>query len=317
MNFVSAKGIAALANLEHLQEFLYKETLNTNSSTNQKLFSLCLKFLPRLRISCRTLEISLEIKPQHLSYIWDAFRGLQDKLPKRLELRHLALFRTSKMPVGVALPELRTLILFKPLENFQFGSSNSVTELGLHDLNQESFEKILFKIGHQLLKLSVWVSDTLMLDRVFRMCPDLQVLFISRFPSEFIGLEAPLRPCSLSCLSEFGFAVQKPNRYYRLSRFQPGHLLQILRAASQLRVLRLKFFEHDERLDGAICEALEQHSVLQNLQRLFFFFRPEVESDEEEFGQSRLQDEVLMTSSHALLCAIIENCPKLFYVKSN
>jgi len=215
------------------------------------------------------------------------------------------------MPVGVALPQLQTLYLYSPNKDFKLGVGlSALTELCLQYLKQQLLEQILSSVGHQLIKLSVLMLDTLFLDRVFCFCPKLEVFLVSGLPDGFIGLEAALRPCSLSCLSEFGLVVQK-----RGNHLMPGHLLQVLRAASKLRVLRLKFSEHDEQLDRVTGGALEEHSVLQNLEQLFFVC--ELDRADYYFGDLRLQQNQLEMNLHALLCSIIDNCPKLYFVKSN
>jgi hypothetical protein len=314
LNLVTSVGIAALAKLEQLQYFLYEDPKPASRYSIfvdlKKIFSLCLHLLPRLRISCCRLDMEPRGFPRHIS---DAFfTPTSRELPSQLGLQQLALSDSSGMPVGVALPQLQTLFLHRPREDFEVaaGLSWSLTELCLHDLQQQLLQQILFSVGHQLIKLSVSVWDTLLLDRVFQMCPKLEVFLVLQSPRDFIGLEAALRPCSLGCLSEFGFVVQKHGK-----RLLPGHLLQVLRAASKLRVLRLKFSDHDEQLHKVVCEALEQHSVLQNLQQLFLICEPDM--GDYYYNDLRLLQNELETNSHALLCSIIDNCPKLHFVKSN
>lgn len=237
-HLVSKDGIAALAKLHYLEEFTYHERETYWHSQkpirNKEFFTMCLQLLPRLKVSCSRVEIGLELDNSLTDFASQAFREL--KFPSPLGLKQLSLHDVSEMPVGVALPNLTTLTLVTPHPNFQMGFwHSSLTEIGLQGIRLQPLEQILVRIGWQLRKLSVLVWDTLFVDRVFRMCPNLQVFYISKFPTHFVGLEAPLG--DLSQLTEFGFVMQ--NDEYS-SHLNTDHLLQILRAASNLRVFRFK-----------------------------------------------------------------------------
>jgi hypothetical protein len=303
----SSDGIASLATLQHLQEFTYHETdtpwNREKANGNKKFFAMCLQLLPRLRVSCSAVEIELELDNFLSDFASKAFRDLQGLLPSVLRLRTLALHNASEMPVDVALPELSTLTLVTPQATFQLGYGfSSVTELSLQGVRVPLLERILARLGRQLRKLSVLVWDTLFVDRVFRMCPELQVFYISQYPTHIVGLEAPLGHLALSCLTEFGFVVQSDQC---CSAVRTDHLLQMLRAAPNLHVLHLKNVFFCDKDDEDIGWALEQRSILQNLEKLCCFYEwPELPITDEKIE--------VMESTYTVIYNIIVNCQKLF-----
>jgi hypothetical protein len=309
---VSADGIAALADLQHLEEFLYHEKDTSidrkKPIRNQEFFAMCVQLLPRLRISCSRVDIELEFDNFLSDFASKAFRELQFHMPSPLGLRQLALHDALEMPLGVALPDLMSLTLVTPDVTFQLTMSSwlaSLTELSLQGVRLQMLEEILTRIGSQLRKLSVLVWDTLFVDRVFRLCPDLRVFYISQFPTYFVGLEAPLPGLSLSHLTEFGFVMQNDECCSCLST---DHLLQILRAAPNLRVFRFKNVLFCDQDDDEISMALEQRSILQNLEKLSCFYEwPEVEIANENME--------FMECAYSVIYSIIINCPKLTSVE--
>jgi hypothetical protein len=300
---VTSAGIASLAKLEQLQEFLYHEKMLRNTTTNRNhlVFAACLHLLPRLRVSCCRIEIRLELDIFLTDFASQAFCCLRGPLRTHLGLRQLALHGASELPRGVALPDLQTLYLILPKSNFQFSTwISSISELGLHRVRRLLLERILEQIGHQLLKLSVLVLDTLVLDRIFQMCPSLQTFYISEFPAFYMGLDEPMMDTvSLAGLTELGMVMQDD-----CSRFESGHLMQLLRAACNLQVLHLKNFFFSVEEEEEIGEALEQHLVLQNLQRLSCFYErvdPQLDAEKLEF----------MECSYSVVRNIIQHCPQL------
>jgi hypothetical protein len=307
---VSADGIAALADLQHLEEFSYHEKDTSidrkKPIRNQDFFTMCLQLLPRLRISCSRVDIELEFDKFLSDFASKAFEELQFHKPTPLSLRQLALHDALEMPLGVLLPDLTSLTLVTPLPAFQMNSwLTSLTELSLQGVRLQMLEEILTRIGRQLRKLAVLVWDTLFVDRVFRLCPDLRVFYISQFPTYFVGLEAPLRGLSLSHLTEFGFAMQNDECCSCLST---DHLLQILRAAPNLRVFRFKNVLFCNQDDDDISVALEQRSILQNLEKLSCSYEwPEVEIANENME--------FLECAYSVIYNIIINCPKLTSVE--
>jgi hypothetical protein len=298
---VSFIGIAALAKLEHLQEFLYYH--DDEDACDEEFFWLCLNLMPRLRVS--GLRVKIELEPDirfYGGYAKKAFKRMMEPLTSALSLRQLAFDRSSEMPMGVALPDLQTLFLISPRHEFSLLGFSSVTELGLEDLNQEQFEQILSEIGHQLLSLAVELWDPLYVDRVFKLCPKLQKFFITEVPRPFAGVNEP--PEEHKCLVEFGFA----NKFFQgNSHFQPNHLLQILQAMPNLNVWRIKNYLFSEQEFELICETLEQKSILQNLEQ--FHLVKEIGDCSHEYLVSS------MKVADKLLRSLIDHCPKLASVK--
>lgn len=316
METVTSEGIATLGRLENLQEFLYAQFdhRSTNEEArNHKFFAICLQVLPRLWVSCSRTRIYLISNKSniHLRHFTDynyaavAFQQLRGKLPSRLGLRQLTLLTTTGMPVGVALPDLKTLAVISPQDSFRLGSGlESLTELGLHDIKQKRFEQILEQIGHQLLKLSVSVLDTLLVDRVFRMCPNLQNFHVSDFPGDFVGVETTVP--TMSCLTELVFNKMLDtwdNLEWAL--FEAEHFLQILRALPNLRIFKLLNFSFEDQAEAeGIVKALEQHLILQQLESLVFNFQWQIILED-----SNRENCVRWTS--LVLRSMVRHCPKL------
>ena len=175
-------------------------------------------------------------------------KAFQQKQAPALELglRQLTLSNASGMPVGVALPHLRKLcILNTSLEYFYVGSGlESVTELGLLGLKLQFCEQILGHLGHQLVELAIWVEDNMWLDRIFRLCPNLQTFYVSEFPSVgVIGVEATAAPI-MNFLTDLSLVKKDYYKYkdrddFECADFQQGHLLLVLQSVPNLQVLRI------------------------------------------------------------------------------
>jgi hypothetical protein len=99
-----------------------------------------------------------------------------------------------------------------------------------------------------------------------------------------------------------------------LSRFQPEHLLQILRAVPNLRVWRINDYWFDEQESALICEALAQKSILRNLAELYltneeFSFIGDVIPSNDEVPSS------IQEAANKVLRSLIDHCPRLSMVK--
>jgi len=300
---VTKKGIAALAKLKHLQQFLY-EDIFFRDEVECEYFAMCLRLLPNLLISNAGVKIELERNIGILGCSGDGYPfGCWQKI--QVALRQLVVSHMSNMPENLSLPDLKTLHLYKPGPNFSLQGFSSVTELALQNLKQQLFEQILASIGHQLQALAVAVTDTLRLDGVFRMCPNLHKFFLWNFP-KFISLSDSLG--QLSRLVEFGFAFKAELCEREIDgeyRFQPMHLLQMLTAVPNLRVLRMKNYFFNELEFELISEALEQNSILQNLEQFHFKMELSVADN--------LQSHVIsgVAASNQVLRSLIDHCPKL------
>lgn len=126
-------------------------------------YSLCLRLLPWLQVSCTRIKFWLNARSASSNIHWGNDRKLKGHLPSQLGLKQLVLNRgPSRLPVGLAFPNLETLFVLQPANNFQLRTVvPSLTELVLIEIKQAHLEKILALIGRQLLKLNVTVSDTL------------------------------------------------------------------------------------------------------------------------------------------------------------
>jgi hypothetical protein len=307
---VSSKGIAALAKLEHLEEFLYHHNEVDRYGESSNAFHLCLKLMADLRVSGLRVKIDLKTDRLLTGFASSAFERLMRKpLPtNQLALRELVLKRASEMPVGVVLPDLKTLYLISPGRHFSLLGLLSLTELGLEEVKQQQFEQILTSIGHQLLSLAVHVKDTLYVDAVFRMCPELQKLYITDRPRNFIGLNEPME--DHKCLVEFGFA--KKHFKSQLSSFEPKHLLQILKAMPNLSVWRIRNYFFSMPECKLISEALEKNEILRNLE-LFNMVNKVVGDDENSDDDDSVATS--LKADNKVLRSLIDHCPKLSTVE--
>jgi hypothetical protein len=314
---VTSRGIAALAKLPHLQELLYCNHFHDTHpfiDTTKRLeefFRMCVRLLPWLQVSGARILFDLYTEHFPTDMICGAFRKLKGRLPSQLGLRQLVLEAVSILPVGVALPNLQTLYLLEPNENFRLMGTplTSLTELVLKSIPQAPFEQILGQIGHQLRKLAVSVSmdDNLILDRVFRMCPKLQDFQVPDVFCKFIGIREPLDDCNLSCLTDLGFCDESCD-----ISVKTNDLLQILQAAPNLRVLYLNNILFCENGGTEICKALEQKSILQNLEEFYFHYEWS-----ELYGVD--PESVLQTKKNcfAVFQCMVLLCPKLSKVKDS
>jgi hypothetical protein len=298
----SSKCIAALAKLEHLQQFVYHHT-EIDDHQDHQYFGYCLRLMPRLTVS--GMRIKIQLVPDELltSFATLAFENLNGPLPtSQLALRQLCLVRSSEMPVGVALPDLETLYLIKPGPSFSLLGFSSLTELGLEEMNLQLFEQILDSIGHQLLSLAVSVRDTLFVDRVFRMCPKLQKFYITDLPVDFVGQLVPIE--AQKCLTEFGFGEKD---FQIRCRFQPEHLLQLLQALPNLQVWSMRIYLFSKQECTLISKALEQKSILQYLQQ--FHHLANAYDDDEDVSVDDME------YSDLVVQCMIDHCPNLSRVK--
>lgn len=312
---VTSSGIAALAKLEFLQEFLYQTHSYRRSERlyswqlpekNQSmidLYSLCLQLLPGLQISGARLKFQLHKDiPSYLC--WNEHR---QRLPTQLGLRQLALKDLSRMPVQLALPNLETLFVQSTHFNLD-ANYPSLTELVLEDISSSCLKKILRSVGNQLLKLSIITMSggVLKLHRVLRMCPNLQVLHIIDTKMAKINLV----DCTMRGILELAITIPFDDRPV----FNADCLLPILQAAPDLLILNLKnvyyFSEHD--VTDAFSRALEQHTILQKLEKLFVHFDW---PDDHESYEQRLLDVPLKNNCFSVIRSMILLCPKLYNVE--
>jgi hypothetical protein len=313
------EGIAALGQLDHLQQFLYGQmrgrspkVISLSNRADQRFFTMVLLVLPRLWVSCTNTTISLAVDDPiiHRPYAWEAFQELQGQLPSRLGLRQLTLYEASGMPVGVALPDLTTLKLHRPLKNFRLGSGlKSVTELSLLSIGRKLCERILGHLGHQLDKLSVWVRDTLLVDRLFGLCPKLQVFYLTGFPLDALSVEDVEMLPTMSFLTEMGFHLEEAEDE-ESAQFEAGLLLRVLQAAPNLQKLHLlQMSVQGPQEEREICEALQQNSILQQLHTLFYASELAKWDFWDKEDEGRYQERLRMT--HSVLHNMILHCPKL------
>jgi len=305
---VTSTGIAALAKLKHLQQFLFREMPSFSREDIMKkrtdLCSICVWLMPWLHVIGSTMGLSDSVE---CKLNWrDVERVLKRRLPSQLGLRQLSLYEPSGMPVGVALPNLETLIVTVPIFSeklFQLKSAAdlpSLTNLVLENVKQELFEKIISQIGQQLRKLSVSVWGTLILNKVFLMCPNLQLFYAKNYHMGSLELVEPLVESVLSELTELAFFTC----YCQSVSTFPSNdqLLQILRAVPNLRILQLENYIFSQLAVRDIGRELSKHSILQHLQK-FDLYHQWPEEDRSWLPEKN--------NCHSMIQIMILLCPKL------
>lgn len=175
-------------------------------------------------------------------------------------------------------------------------------------MEQMPIVEILEQIGHQLKKLSVCVWDTtLLLDRVFRMCPNLQNFYVDQCPYEILGVGVSVP--TMSGLTELALA-RTSHIDEEWGVFDYGHLVQVLRAMPNLSVFRMNSMHLAEQEAKEICEALEQHLILQKLETLGFYYEWPISHDDPD-----MQDCIRWSCS--VLRSMIRHCPKLASLRTD
>lgn len=324
---VTSSGIAALANLEHLQEFSFREIQTERRPVRYPIFSrkirtnfysTCLQLIPKLEICGARIEfppheeIHEEI-PLYAQWDDDVSRIVLDDVPRQLKLKQLALRRPSRMPKDLHLPNLETLYVLQPIQTFRFDETfpyhnvlTSLTELVVTDINQEHFDQLAKSVGHRLRKLSISMPEEMVIDRVFRMCPNVQVLYLvqSNNFSPFTkgAVMKSLVGCDLSGIVELAIV----NEYKTEPLFNADHLMKILKAAPNLRILRLEILVFYDKNVKAICKVLKQRSILQQLEELHFLYTWDDYPSEDELQLQR--------NCFSVIRSMILLCPKLICV---
>jgi hypothetical protein len=297
---VSGPGILPLRKLKSLEEFLFGGS-GSFSMPEVLMLQQCLELLPHLH------SIGYNPTPRFfLSQPMNSLMGVamsKIKEPCTLQLRRLSISSIDDIPEHVSLPELQAFFQPEPLNQMHSlfaGCTPKLSELHLHETDEDTLLQVLGHVGQQLQALRFCVFDGmgqmfgggLQLDRVLNACPNLFVLDVNTSLSP--RSRSQLRPDTLQHLRTLQF-------YFSYSDFmQEGLMLQILRLAPQLQSINLSsvmLFDEDLR---AWAELAKEGACMQHLQKVYMYL------DERHFTKEegkRLLDEVLIS------CTI--HCPKL------
>lgn len=264
----SEKGFKALSDLEHLEEFIFFATAFGYCTLNERNMQLCLQYLPKLRNAGG--KFFHGITPQQLQILGHAMTGqlLCAKKPLTLGLEQLTLLAVSSIPDGIFLPNLTSLHLMQPTEDFQWDSRMSaVSELNLQEVTMVECVQVLKKVGRQIKILYIDIMDSILVDKILQMCPRLERLYMV-FTDDVIELASQIEPDTLQQLEVLEL-VREDGFYSDDCVDDINALLQLLQAP-KLRQLKLRLIslrqedveEFDRRLQhGGILQKLEKATL--------------------------------------------------------
>lgn len=267
-----------------------------------KIFNLSMQYLPKLRnIGNRAQRIIL--KPDaSIRYCLGKLTTkwlLEVHKPRTLALQDITLYKASSIPDGVHLPNLTSLSLLMPSENFLCDQRmTKVYELSITAGTKDAFVRILEQLGQQLKKICVEAYETIPMDQILNLCPNLDMMsYVDR--NTLITLESDINPDTLRQLTELDMS------WFQYSLGSEA-LLQLLQAP-ELRILGLNLCTMDQKEIEEIVRRLQQREILQKLE-IANFWEP-----------STWYENVKLSASQAtcLLSNMVLHCPMMVYVTVN
>lgn len=267
-----------------------------------KIFNLSMQYLPKLRnIGNRAQRIIL--KPAPIRYCLGKLTTkwlLEVHKPRTLALQDITLYKASSIPDGVHLPNLTSLSLLMPSENFLCDQRMSkVYELSITADTKDAFVRILEQLGQQLKKICVDAAfETIPMDQILNLCPNLDMMsYVDR--NTLITLESDINPDTLRQLTELDMS------WFQYS-FGSEALLQLLQAP-ELRILGLNLCSVDQKEVEEIVRRLQQREILQKLEIANFW------------DLSTWFENVKLSASQAtcLLSNMVLHCPMMVNVTVN
>jgi hypothetical protein len=194
-----------------------------------------------------------------------------DQLPKtpfQLGLQQVVLSGTSsRIPSNISLPNLKALYLIEITDKFRPDARfANVVELCLGFLcNMDWYADILGHLGHQIRRLSIMeYEDTLYLDTILQMCPNLEEFYLPETPLELDShSKGALKVDKLQV-----FHVDLSNASGR-PMMASGLLVRLLQAPN-LRDLSITDVDLTRSDVQTIVRGLRQGSMLQNLKKFHY-----------------------------------------------
>jgi hypothetical protein len=305
---VSEKGFKALSNLQHFEEFIFcsmdlmycKARINADDVYKKNLH-LCIQHLPKLRIIGERIDCQDPSQPVILGQVTTE-QLLRMNKPLTLGLQEATLSQVSSIPAGISLPNLKTLLLLKPSRNFHCDSRlSTVTELCLHGVSMATCLKILDQIGRQLKKLILYVTDTMFVDKILSLSPNLEHFAVVRSPTR-LKVASCINPVTLQRLEVLELLMRRPSVEYVIDS---EVMLQLLQAPN-LRQLEMRLVTMQQREAEEIVRRLQRGEILQKLESAILqpFHEYHVDNPCKE-ERDRMD---LVTSS------MVMHCPKLVNV---
>jgi hypothetical protein len=269
---VTAKGFKALSNLHQLEEFIFFVykchcrdctfccfSPNEKFQRNTKNLTLCMQHLPNLRVAGQKITHG----GRYPFIYWVMAMSTAEALlrvnkPCTLGLQEMT---ASSLPDGIELLNLTSLQLCKPSMGFLCGSRLSkVSELGLYQVKKDTCIQILTQIGQQLKILRLDVVETIEIDIILGLCPNLQHLEVLRGP---IRLSNKVDPTTLGQLNILELKFD-PNYAVEVGA---GMLLQLLQAPELRKLVLVCKFPRQQGESMEIISMLKRLKILQKLEQ--------------------------------------------------
>lgn len=314
---MSEEGFEALSNLLHLEE-LYFDVQGQDDDINKKLFWLCFRHLPKLRVAGVRFIPNEDFKFHSLAaYTMQSLRKLSK--PKTLDLQEVSIVARS-LPAGISLPNLTALNVVKVRSDFQWDDPrlSSVSELGLVYLDIDACGQILGRLGKQLKKLILHIHNwdtSLGIDQILDLCPNMEWFKFAN-PHMQLFLHAPIKPHTLQQLTVLDLSVMLEQGNFGEVLAIPEVLLQLLRAP-ELRKLKLSWLTLNQSELDEIVSRLKQREILRKLELAMieplhsqkgakiFKIRPSSHPRLTEIFNKETEQ------VNCLLNSMVMNCPKL------
>jgi hypothetical protein len=271
---VTERGFKALSHLQHLEEFIFflLQTCKCRSCfscridphakfhNDVKNFILGVHYLPKLRVAGQRLKHDSRYPFNFFALSKVIAEGLlQVDKPCTLGLQEVAV---SSLPDGIGLPNLTCLQLCRPSLDFRCDSRlTKVSELGLSEVSKDVCVQVLTQIGRQLKILRLDVVDTMEVDKILRLSPDLKHLALVGGPKS-LKVATKVDSDTLRCLKVLELRF---SRDYN-DEVSANVLMELLRAPEIRKLVLVCRFP--ERLQQAtdIISLLQQQIILQKLE---------------------------------------------------
>jgi hypothetical protein len=235
-------------------------------------FKLCVKYLPKLRAAGykSTGDSRMPFSTFAIGIITN--EGLQEvEKPCTLGLEELTVL---SLPDGIELPNLTSLHLFRTSsKDFHCDDERlrNVSELALTQVSSDACMQILSHLGGQLKILRIDVMDTVEIDVILQLCPNLKHLNVE-VGAKCLTLANQVELGTVQQLNVLELAYKRPNgelpSLLTDADVDTEVLLQLLQAPELLQLVLVCRFPKEQQDVDEIVGELRQQKILQNLERV-------------------------------------------------
>lgn len=178
-------------------------------------------------------------------------------------LQEVSLLKVRSLPDKILLPNLRTLNLQNPLDNFQWDPRlSTVCELGVFNTTMYTLVHILGQFGKQLTKLNLYITDTVPMSQIFDLCPKLQYLCYIEAPNVSVSMTCGIEPDALRQLTVLDLSSMEFDDDF----VADPEVLLLLLQAPELRRIKVSWFATEQREVDQIVHRLQHREILQKLE---------------------------------------------------